>query len=100
MDKDAILKKAQNEKDEMVEQVRDKSIKYVYIVMVLVSAFFAFIRGLHDQPVMDLCATVCYSMFAGNIYRFAKTKDKYYLIMSIVTLGAAIVATVRFFMGH
>ncbi len=100
MDKESILKKAQNEEDEMIVQIRDKSIKYTYIVLVLSAAVFAFIRESNNQPIMDLCATVCFSVFAGRIYCFMKTKDKYNLIIAMITLITAIFATIRFFMGH
>lgn len=98
MNKEEILKKAQNEEDEMIVQTRDRAMKYTYIVLVLAAAFFALLRK--DQPVMDLCATVCFSVSAGRFYCFIKSKDKYNLIMAVVTIAIAIVATVRFFMGH
>lgn len=100
MDRENILKKAQNEEDEMVVQTRDKAMKYTYVALVLSAAVFAFIRGMRDQPVMDLCATVCFSVFAGRTYCFIKTKEKFDLIMAIITILLAIFATVRFFMGH
>ncbi len=100
MNKEEILKKAQNEEDEMIVQTRDKAMKYTYLVLVLSAAFFAMFRGFNDQPIMDLCATVCLSVSAGQIYRFVKTKEKYNLIMAIVTTAVAIIAAIRFFMGH
>lgn len=100
MNKEEILKKAQNEEDEMLAQTRDRAMKYTYIVLVLAAAFFALLRNLKDQPVMDLCATVCFSVSAGRFYCFIKSKDKYNLIMAVVTIAIAIVATIRFFMGH
>lgn len=101
MDREEILRRSREEKrDEMVVQVRDQAMKWTYIVLVLSAAFFAFIRGLREQPVMDLCATVCISVSAGRFYCFSKTKDKFNLIMAIVTLIVAIFACVRFFMGH
>lgn len=100
MDKETILKKAQGEKDEMVEQTRDKAMRWTYLVLVLSAAVFAFVRGMRDEPIMDLCATVSFSVFAGRIYCYVKTKQRYDLIMAIVTIAMAVVATVRFFMGH
>lgn len=100
MDKETILKKARNEKDEMVVRTCDRAMRYTYIALVLCAAVFAFIRGMNDQPVMDLCATVCFSVFAGQTYCFVRMKDKFHLIMAIVALIIAIAATVRFFMGH
>lgn len=100
MDREEILKKAQGEADEMVVQTRDKAMKYTYIALVLSAAVFSFIRGLHDQPIMDLCATVCFSVSAGRTYCFIKTKDRFDFIIAVVTILMAIFATVRFFMGH
>lgn len=100
MDKETILNKARKEKDEMEVQVQAQSMKYVYLVMVLSAAVFSLVRGLQDQPIMDLCATVCYSVFAGRIYCYIRTKEQFHLIMAIVSLAVAVMATVRFFMGH
>ena len=100
MDRETILKKAQGEEDEMVAQVRDKSIKYTYLALVCSAAVFAFLRGQNGQPIMDLCATVCFSVFAGRIYCFINTRDKANLFLAVVTLAMAVFATVRFFMGH
>lgn len=100
MDKETILNKARREKDEMEVQVRAQSMKYVYLVMVLSAAVFALVRGLQDQPIMDLCATVCYSVFAGRIYCYIRTKERFQLIMAVISLAVAVMATVRFFMGH
>ena len=101
MDRDEVLRRSREEKnDEMVVQVRDKAMKWTYIALVLSAAFFSLIRGIHDEPIMDLCATVCISVSAGRFYCFSKTKDKFNLIMAIVTLIVAIAAGVRFFMGH
>lgn len=100
MDRDQILAKARYEKDEMEVQVKDKSMKVTYIVLVLTAAVFAFIRGMNDQPVMDLCATVCYSVFAGRIYCYVKTKNRFDLIMAVITIVTALVATYRFWTGH
>jgi uncharacterized membrane-anchored protein len=101
MDKDEILKKAQAEKkDERELQVKDKSMMWSYIVMVLVAAIFSFIRSEQGLPMMDLTATVSASVFAAMIYRFIKTKEKAHLFIALIMLCVAIIATVRFFMGH
>lgn len=100
MDKESILKKAQNEEDEMVVQTRDRSLRYTYIALVLSAAVFAFLRDMNGQPMMDLCATVCISVAAGRIYCFAKTKERFNLIIAIAMIVVAVAATVRFFMGH
>lgn len=100
MDRATILKKAQNEADEMMIQVKDKSIKFTYIALVLSAAIFSFIRGMRGEPMMDLCATVCISVFAGRIYCYFKTRDKFNLIIAAVTFVVAVFAAARFFMGH
>ncbi len=100
MDRETILKQAQQETDEMMIQTRDKSIKYTYIALVVGAAIFSYIRGLNDQPIMDLCATVAFSVFVGRIYCYRKTKDTWNLILAIITLLITIFATIRFFMGH
>lgn len=100
MEKDEILRRAQKEDDEMAVQVRDKSMWYTYLALVLSAAVFAFVRGLQGQPIMDLCATVSVSVFAGKLYRFVRTKDRWELYIALTMLVVGIVSTVRFFMGH
>ena len=101
MEREEILKRAQKEgNDEMEIQIKDKSIKYTYIAMVLVAAVFSCIREQQGLPIMDLCATVCFSVSVGQGYRFIKWKNKHALIMAILTLAVGICATVRFMMGH
>jgi hypothetical protein len=101
MDKDEILKKAQSEKyDERELQVKDKSMMWSYIVMVLMAAIFSFIRSGQGLPMMDLTATVSASACAAMTYRFIKTKEKAHLFIAVIMLCVAISATVRFFMGH
>lgn len=101
MDKDEVLRISREEHyDEMEVQIRDKAMKWTYLVLVLSAAVFAFIREMDGQPVMDLCATVSLSVFTGQIYCFAKTKDRYNLIMAVITFAITVFATVRFFMGH
>lgn len=101
MNRDEILQRAQNEKsDEMEIQIRDKSLKWTYITMVVVAAVFAFIRGMNNKPMMDLCVTVCASVCAGQIYRFIKTKDRGCLMLAVVSFIISVVALIRFLMGH
>jgi uncharacterized membrane-anchored protein len=101
MDREEILKKAQAEKkDERELQVKDKSMMWSYIVMVLMAVIFSFVRSEQGLPMMDLTATVSASVCAAMIYRFIKTKDKSYLLIVLITVNVTIIATVRFFMGH
>lgn len=101
MNKEEILKMAQKENcDEMALQVRDRAMKWTYLAMVIVAAIFAEIRAMNDQPMMDLCVTVCASVAVGQFYRFAKTKEKSCLIFGIITFAVGIFALIRFCMGH
>jgi hypothetical protein len=68
--------------------------------MVLMAAIFSFIRSEQGLPMMDLTATVSASCCAASTYRFIKTKEKADLLIALIMLGVAIMATVRFFMGH
>lgn len=87
-------------KDERELWVKDKPMMWSYIVMVLAAAIFSFIRSEQGLPMMDLSATVSASVFAGMIYRFVKTKNKEHLIIALMMLCVAVMATIRFFMGH
>ncbi|MDO5346074.1 MAG: DUF6442 family protein [Lachnospiraceae bacterium] len=101
MNKEEILKKARQEKnDEMVTQVRDQSMKWTYIAMVLTAAFFSYIRDRQGLPMMDLCATVSISVCVGQFYRYWKTRDKGCLLIAVIMLVVSIFAAVRFYMGH
>jgi hypothetical protein len=103
MNKEEILEKSRQENrggDERERQVKDKSMMWSYIVMILMVAIFSFIRSEQGLPFMDLSATLGASVCAAMAYRFIKTKDKQYLIIAIIALIVAVTATVRFFMGH
>lgn len=101
MNRDEILKSAQREhRDERTEQVKDRSMRWTYIVMVLTAAVFAFIRAEKGESMMDLSVTVCASVAAGQLYRFIKTRERFCLALSLVALAVGILALVRFCMGH
>lgn len=101
MDKNEILRRAQQERqDEREVQIRDQSIKWTYVAMILTAAVFAAIRGSQGQPIMDLCATVCISVCTGQAYRYVKTKDGSCLVVAGITLIVAVIAMIRFIRGH
>ncbi len=101
MTREEILAKAQQEQnDEMEIRVRDQSMRWTYLAMVLTAAIFAFIRGERGEPMMDLCVTVCSSVAAGQLYRFVKTRDKWCLGMGLIALAVGIFGLVRYCMGH
>lgn len=103
MNREEILEKSRNEykgKDEMERQIRDKSMLWTYLAMVIAAAVFSFIRGEQGYPVMDLCATVSISVCAGHFYRFIKRRERFSLLISCIMLIISIFAAVRFMMGH
>lgn len=101
MEREEILKRAQGEKmDERELQVKDKSMMWSYIVMVIMASVFSFIRSEQGLPMMDLCATVSGSVCAATTYRFIKTRNKENLIISVIMFATTIMAIVRFYMGH
>ncbi len=101
MTKDEVLEKSRSQnQDEREETIRDKSIKWTMITMVLLSAVFAYIRAEQGQSMMDLTVVVCGSVSVSFLYRFFKTKRKYFLLLGIITLACAVLALVRFVNGH
>lgn len=98
MKREEILKKAQSDQiDEMEMQAKDKSLMWSYVVMVVASAVFTLCRS---GSISGFGAAVCFSVFAGMMYRFVKTREWFYFILAVVTLISAIFATIRFIMGH
>lgn len=101
MKKEDVLAMAQAEnRDERAEQVKDQSMRWTYIVMVLTAAVFAFIRAEKGESMMDLSVTVCASVAAGQFYRFGKTRDRYCLGLALVALCVGVLALVRFCLGY
>lgn len=101
MKREEILAKAQQEKnDEMEVRVRDQSMRWTYLAMVLTAAVFAFLRGERGEPMMDLCVTVCASVVAGQIYRFFKIRDRGCLVMGLIALVVGAIALARYCMGY
>jgi phosphate/sulfate permease len=101
MNKEDILKMAQSEKrDEMELHIKDKSMMWSYLVMVIVAALFSFIKDLHGVPITDLTATVCASVGTTLAYRYAKLKDKQDLFIAIIMFIIALISTIYFVMGY
>ena len=103
MNKEEILAKSRKEyknNDERELQVKDKSMTFSYIAMIIMAAVFTYIRAGQGLPMMDLCATVCCSVCAGMVYRFFRTKKTEYCILALITFIVMIVAIIRFAMGH
>ena len=100
MKKEEILAKAQAEKvDEREIFISDRSMRWTYLVMAVTAGIFMIARSIRDIYSADLISVVCFSAAAGNIYRFVKTKEKWYLVVGIVMLAAGIFTAVLFFTG-
>ena len=101
MNKEEILEKGRSEnKDERDVIVRDQSIKWTFITMVVLSAVFAYLRAVQGQTMMDLTVVVCGSVSVSFLYRFFQTKRKDLLILGLIILLCAIVALVRFCIAY
>ena len=102
MDKEEILKKSRKENlngDERDHQVKDRSMMWAYIFMVLVTAVFR-LFCIDESPIMDFTAAVAASACAALTYRFIKTKSVLYLVAAILMLIVTVISVIRFFMGH
>ena len=101
MKKEEILEKSRSEnKDEREEIIRDQSIKWTFLSMVVLSAIFAYLRAAQGQTMMDLTVVVCGSVSVSFLYRYCKTKRKELLILGVVILLCALVALFRYCTGH
>ena len=101
MNKEEILEKSRAEqKDERDIVIRDQSIRWTLMTMVVLSAVFAYLRATQGQTMMDLTVVVCGSVSVSFLYRYVKTKRKDLLVLGLVLLICAVVALVRFCTGH
>jgi len=101
MKKEEILEKGRAEnRDEREDAVRDQSIRWTFMTMVLLSAVFAYLRAAQGQTMMDLTVVVCGSVSVSFLYRFFKTKRKELLLLGLVVLACAVIALVRYCTGH
>lgn len=100
MNKEDILKMAQTEKIDALElQVKDKSMMWSYLVMIVLAALFSFFKALHGFPITDLTATICASICANVFYRYLKTRKQQDLFLAIAMFIIARIATIHFFIG-
>lgn len=100
MNKEDILKMAQTEKiDDLELQVKDKSMMWSYLVMIVLAALFSFFKALHGFPITDLTATICASICTNAFYRYLKTRKQQDLFLAIAMFIIALIATIHFFIG-
>ena len=101
MKKEEILEKGRAEnKDERDVAIRDQSIRWTFMTMVLLSGIFAYLRAAQGQTMMDLTVVVCASVSVSFLYRFSQTKRVELLVLGIVLLFCAVVALVRYCAGY
>ncbi len=101
MNKEEILAKAQAEKrDEREVFLSDKSIRWTFLALLLLTVIFTVIKEFRDQHSPDLIATFCLSVCVGHIYHYVKTKDKSNLIIGICSCVVGAGSAVQFFIGY
>ncbi len=101
MKKEDILKKAQEENtDEMEKFIQDKSMWWIFIVMVVCLIAFSIIRQENGQSTSDLTVTITSGVAAGNYYRFAKLRNKSNLLAAIFMTVGAIICLIFFILEH
>ena len=96
MNKDEVLKLAQNKKpdsrgDEREKMIFDKSFYWAFLGMGAMAIMFAMVRNFHEQ------ALIMFSGASAFAYRFIKTKKVANLFCGILMLGMSIISTVQFF---
>lgn len=101
MNKEEILEKGRAEnKDERDVAIRDQSIRWTFMTMVLLSAVFAYLRAAQGQTMMDLTVVVCGSVSVSFLFRFFQTKRIDMLVLGMITLLCAVFALVRYCTGY
>lgn len=101
MNKDEVLEKSRAEKhDEREVAIRDQSLRWMLITMTVLSVAFASLRAYGGHSVTDLAVVVCGSVGVTFLYRFIKTKQVYFLVLSIVLLAVAVVSLIRFILEY
>ena len=101
MNKNEILKTSRLEnKDEREDRIRDESVKWVFLAMIVISAIFAFIRGIRGESVLDLGVIVCSSLTVFQFYRYFKLRKREYLIYAIIAFCTAVICLIGFCLGR
>lgn len=101
MNKEEILAKSRKENqtsDERELQVKNNSFYWIYITVIIAATIFGLVREARGEKIYDLPAITCYSVCAGFLYRFIYTKQRFFIIMTVISFAVAVLSTVRFFM--
>lgn len=101
MNKDEVLKKAQNKKhnklDEMEFDILLKSNHIGLLVGLIACLIVVVVNICFDQPYQDICAIFCSIVCAQNVYKCIRQKEKASLICAIVLGIAAVLFYVAYF---
>lgn len=101
MKKDELLEKSRKENeqgDERNDQVSFISFGYGAIVVVLLCIIFSIIKAIQKERFYEFGVIIFGYLSAINFYQFAKLRNKKLLVTAIVTLLAAILAMVAYFL--
>lgn len=101
MKKEDILKKAQEEKvDEMEQYVNDKSMYFIFIAMFVCLSVFSFTRFADGMRIEDYVATLQISISVGSFYRYSKTKKMNWLIVGVCSAFSGLIFAVIYFVNY
>ena len=99
MNKEEILELRRKEnRDERDEAIRDKSNKWVFVVMIIIAAIFAIVRVMKGETMLDLTVTVCSAMAVSNWYQYKYTMKRDNLISAIIISVVAVVCLIVYCM--
>lgn len=97
MDKNEILKKAQNstKPDEMELHIVQKGQSLSMFVMIIVALIFMVIKIIKEQSWYDVDSIIFAGMATVNLYKFFKLRERHHLNLGIITGIAAVFTFVR-----
>ena len=94
MNKEEILRKAQQEKnDEREEQIKVRASHIGWISVIAVILFIIIFRKWHGESIMDIAMIVMAQSAAVSFYQYAKMREKKgYLFSGVISIIAFFLA--------
>lgn len=97
MTKEEILRKAQNENDEMEQAILTKALGISTIVIPILCLIFIIIRIIHSEYIIsDLVAITFAQLSISQLYQSIKMKNKILLLIGLAMLILTISFTIGF----